>query len=708
MPDISIPGVKSRFDTDKTIEALMQIERIPRNRVEKSVETMQGQKTTWQTLGRRISDLRDGANQLFSYQNPFNDRSAESSDTTVLDVTASREARAQEHDFTIRQIAKPDRFMSNPLDKEYKVAAGNYSFKIGETEVSFKFQGGGLREFTDAIKRRSNGKLSASTLSIKQGTYSLIIGSEITGKDNKLVFEKDALKLALSTGMVEQKTAEPVTINIKAAPAAVNGQAPETVVTATRGDSLKAAPMSETQIAFGNIEPSSSMVLKFETSVSSIEKVALPSAAGVEEAAGEEGAQAAEGETAEAAGENAEAADAADTEQDALAAGVEEAGEAAAADAEAAGAAEEGASAVELQPPESLAVIALKFTDGTSVDLPAIRNGEKWSSNTFNLFEISGGKTVSMLEIKNTNPKHEISIRNIQVLDPVPKNKSEPLNAVSTAQDAILMMDGIEIERPSNKIDDIVPGLTLNLKNTSEIPVSVRVEQDNKAVKEAVIDVVGNYNRLMAEINILTRSDDRVLNELTYIKEDEREEMRKRLGSLANDSSILKLKSDLISIVNSPYNTSADPAAMLASFGISTDARRSGATGYDPSRLRGYLEIDEKAFDEALASNFDKLRELMGRDMDGDLVIDSGLAYQIVHTTRPFVEIGGVIANKTQGLDSKIAADNRRIANYDRQLERKEADLRRQYAQMEDAYSRMERMTGSLDNFAAQNSNNKR
>ncbi|MDR0447743.1 MAG: hypothetical protein LBH07_03655, partial [Treponema sp.] len=55
MSDIYLPGVKSRFNTEKLIEDLMKVERIPRDRAEKQIETFQTEKGYWQELGRRIS-----------------------------------------------------------------------------------------------------------------------------------------------------------------------------------------------------------------------------------------------------------------------------------------------------------------------------------------------------------------------------------------------------------------------------------------------------------------------------------------------------------------------------------------------------------------------------------------------------------------------------------------------------------------------------
>jgi flagellar hook-associated protein 2 len=146
---------------------------------------------------------------------------------------------------------------------------------------------------------------------------------------------------------------------------------------------------------------------------------------------------------------------------------------------------------------------------------------------------------------------------------------------------------------------------------------------------------------------------------------------------------------------------------MLPQIGIGTDVRKAGATtGYDPSRLRGYLEIDEKTLDAALETRLRAVQQLFGYDADGDLIIDSGAAYMMDLLAKPYVETGGVVALKTGSIDSRIVQDNRRIETMDRQLAAKEATLKNQYAQMEGAYSRMERMSTSLDQFSQRANNN--
>jgi len=496
MSDMYIPGLSSRFNSDKVIEDLMRLERVPRDRAVSNIETIQKEKKYWQDLSNTTKTLRESATQLFSYNNPFNDRSVKSSDESVLTGTAKRDSMQQDISFTVKQVAQADRLISSPLQENFKVEAGTYTFTIGKDEISFDYKGGTLKDFSDTINRRGRNLIQSSLIAVKSGTKSLLIESKVTGEENSLVFSGASLTLSENIGM----------------------------------------------------------------------------------------------------------------------------------------------------------------------------------------------------------------------------------NSVSTARDAIVSMEGIEIYRPKNEIDDLIPGVTLNVKGTSDRPVQLQVEMDTEGVKDAIITFIGNYNRLMAEINVLTaRSsfselsganyktnvDDTILNELTYLTADERAEMRNRLGVFNGDSTLSQIRNTLMRIVSDSYPNTADESLnLLVQIGIGTDIRRTG--GANPSKLRGYLEIDEKVLDAAIASNLPAVKQLFGSDTTGDLLVDTGIAYSIDTLAKPYVESTGIFALKASNIDSKIQQESRRIETLDRQLAAKEADLKRQYSQMEGAYNRMEQMSSSLDRFQVQSNNNNR
>ena len=494
MSDIYIPGVRSRFDSEKVIEDLMKLERIPKERAEGNIERFELQRGFWQEINSRTAALRESARQLFSFQNPFNDRMISSSDESIISGTAVREAFEQETSFTVKQLAAGDRFLSAPSDDDFTVESGSYAFTIGNDEISFEFRGGTLKEFTDALNRQGRDKIQANLIAVKPGTRSLLIESKVTGEENSLGFSGASLVLGELTGMIEQ------------------------------------------------------------------------------------------------------------------------------------------------------------------VD----------------------------------DPRYPTGIR--------------PLNAVSTARDAILSMEGIEIHRPKNEIDDLLPGITITAKRVSDIPVTLQVETDREGIKEAIISFVGNYNRLMAEINVLTRNDQRVIDELNYLSREEKEDYQKKLGAFSADSTLTQMRNSLINIINTPYqNSGQSDITLLAQIGVGTDVLRTG--GMDAARLRGYLEIDPKILDSALASNLQGVKQLFGNDTTGDMLVNSGIAYSIDVLTRPYTESTGLFAQKSGNISTRIDQEKRRIETLDRQLAVKEADLKKQYAQMESAYTRMEQMSTSFGRFQQQNSN---
>ena len=656
MSDVYVPGLRSRFDSEKTIQDLMRLERVPKDRAEENVSRLEAQKSYWQDVGRRMTSLRESARSLYSFQNPFSDRLARSSDESALTATAMRETNEQIRNFTIKQIAQADRFLSEPLENSFRVESGNYSFTVGKDEISFDFRGGTLKEFVDILNRRGRDKIQASLIAVKPGTNSLLIESKVTGAENRMSFSGAAEALGLKTGMVELANDSRQRIE------------GDYQINAGENSSIRAPQ---------GINAAANLVLRYDTTttVRPTEPWTIP--------------RPPPGPSIPTIGSISYGGIVIQSE----------------------------ASTVSLPPWEppppprrvdDMDMVSLSLSNGNVVLLPPVTDSTSWKTNEYALGGLPAGVKIVSIDVMNYNTHRDVSLRNIQVLDPNAIGGIKPLNPVSTAQDAIITMEGIEIQRPGNAINDLLPGITLTLKNPTEKPVNLTIEPDREGVKNAIVSLIVNYNLLMAEINILTRTDTRVLDELTYLSKEEKDNYQKRLGAFQADSTLNQFRNVLQRTVTSPYPTSLDrELSLLSQIGIGSDIGRGGAsTGYDATRLRGYLEFDEKTLDAAIATKLVAIKELFGSDTSGDLLVDTGIAYNLETLARPYVETGGIISLKTGTADSRIGSEQRRIDTFDRQLAAKEAELKSQYAQMESAYSRMERMAQSLDRFSQQNSNN--
>ncbi|MDX9897837.1 MAG: flagellar filament capping protein FliD [Spirochaetia bacterium] len=661
MSDISIPGVSSKYQTQKLIEDLMKVERISVTRAEERLKQIDLQKTTWQDLNRRLSALRESSRSLFSFQNPFNERIASSSNESILTGTASRESIEETKKFIVKQTAAADRYMSDPLEADFKVPSGSYVFTVGESTLKLSYGGGPLKDFVDAINRKGGETVRAQLVAVRSDTKVLVLESLKPGAQNRLSFSGAAEDFALSTGLIERASSTRRDIPLNS-PSRFE-QPLDTSKVNFKDDTLQLSPGAEAAFKLASSSPSDGLVLELDVWLKDralgTEPASVPPSGPT---IPDTGSMEYEGIRIQSAPSDV--------------------------------------NLPSWSPPptpvtrDDFTPLYLIDGQGRSMALPSLTPGSDFKSITVPLNAYMD--SFSGVGIRNGNTGRDVFIKSARIYDPTETAGMRPKNAVQTARDAIVTMDGIEITRPTNAISDLVPGLTVNLWRESDTPVSLSIEPDREAAKESLIELVGNYNRLMAELNILARADDKILDEISYFTEDEKKKYSERLGLFQGDMTLSQLRSSLQRTMMDAYPTSGG-SDQLAAFGISTDSRRGGS--YDASRLRGYIEIDEANLDKALKENFQRVKESFGYDTDGDLLIDSGAAFKLDFMTKAYVETGGIVSIRTRTLDDQASRQKRDIENLETQLVRKEADLKRKYGLMESALGQMESSSSAWDNF---------
>jgi flagellar hook-associated protein 2 len=667
MSDLSIPGVTSNYDTAAIIEELMKVERIPRDRAVERLKELEVLRRAWLDLSARLVKLRESARNLYSYQNPFNDRIAKSSNDALLTATASREAVEGVTDIVVKQVASADKFVSKNLSKDYKVAAGVYEFTVGEKTISVQFSGGSLKEFADAVNRKAKDYVKVQVVPVTSSENVLVIEGAKTGEKNRLSFGQASIDLALSSGMMERASGSEQKVQANAQAVKVwENPGSKSGVSVNEG-TIRLAPGSEAKIDIAPPASGTGMWLEYEVRVTTADPGAVatqPTGPAIPDS----GSLTYGGITVEA---------------DPFAVDLPE-----------------WEAPPEPKVVENDNVVYVGSSTGAYTPLDPIpaATGE-WVKVRVPLSELPSD--AASLAFRNENTGKVVEVRGIRVYDPTDTGGLKPVNPVSTAKDAIIVMDGIEVRRDSNSVSDLIPGVTLSLKQASAEKIKLSVEPDRQAVKDAIIEFVGLYNRVVAEINVLSSNNEAIVQELDYYTEAERKVAMERLGLLQGDSTLMQIKTYM-------QRTMMDPALaplaegdliMLAQIGITTDSRKGGSSGYDASRMRGYLEIDEAALDKALEENFEGVKAIFGSDTDGDLIVDSGVSYKLDQYIKAFVETGGIIALKTRTLDQQITDQKKLIATLEQQLLAKEEELKRQYGLMEGALNTMNSTSNSLNNL---------
>ncbi|MFT3977205.1 MAG: flagellar filament capping protein FliD [Sphingomonas bacterium] len=138
------------------------------------------------------------------------------------------------------------------------------------------------------------------------------------------------------------------------------------------------------------------------------------------------------------------------------------------------------------------------------------------------------------------------------------------MNLTSQAQNAKLTVDGVSVERTSNSISDLVPGLQINLAGTSTTPVKLSSTTPTTALSNAVGDFVDTYNQVFAQLKGL-------IDPIT--------------GDLRSDPAANSLYQSLRSLTTRTLIANAAPGAptTLADLGVTTN--RDGTLAVDATKL---------------------------------------------------------------------------------------------------------------------------
>ena len=627
MPGINIPGVSNKYNTTETVEKLMQIERVPLTREQKTLDTYKSQQDAWRDINRKMTSLRDSAKSLYSFENPFNNKLTTSSDEFAITASASRNASYDTFKVDVIQTASTDRFLTSELDKDTKVPAGTYTYRVNDKTVSLRWKGGSLADFSEALNRRGNDLIKSRVIGASKGKKTLSIESLKTGEENRLSFEDDAKTFAETSGMI---------IKVK----------PKTTEFATSKKELQVPAKSLENITEQKGLPS---VSNREISISN-EKINVPPRSGFSVKIHEDAIKNKENhiqftitrkqveditDELNKIPEKPELPDAGNASfkdvtiyNSPFSLNIQD---------------EQLVPKEKIDSVQTNDILYIIMKDGSEklIETPDILTKE----NTTIDLKLQDFSSISAITIRNRNTGYHFEISKMKSFKPEENLGFTPQHPSSTAQNAIRKYEGITIKRPSNEIDDVIPEVTLNIHEKTEKTATLSVKPDVESAKDALITFVGNYNQAVTQINILSQTKPEIVEEITYLSEEEKESEMKKLGMFTSDSSLTSLKSSLQNTVLSKYNFSdSAQITMLSQIGIATNA--SNYSGYTPGKLRGYLEIDEKKLDETLEKYLDDIKNLFGYDSDGDLIIDSGIASKLDKQLTAYVQSGGIFSMK--------------------------------------------------------------
>lgn len=150
------------------------------------------------------------------------------------------------------------------------------------------------------------------------------------------------------------------------------------------------------------------------------------------------------------------------------------------------------------------------------------------------------------------------------------------------AQNAEFKLDGLAISSATNKVANVIDGVTLNLAKTNAgTPTTVAVTRDTKSVTESVGKFVSAFNAI-----------NKTMNELTSYNPT-----TKKGAVLNGDATVRSMQTQLRSLLGSPVANGGGTAfTMLSDIGVTVKA--------------GVMAVDDAKLQKAIDSNFNGIAGL--------------------------------------------------------------------------------------------------
>ena len=306
---------------------------------------------------------------------------------------------------------------------------------------------------------------------------------------------------------------------------------------------------------------------------------------------------------------------------------------------------------------------------------------------------INADETTRSLNVRATLITTGISASPYSIVlesDPGESNQFEVINTtlspfvqdpVCVGRDATLAVNGVEIKRPTNQINDAIPGITLSLMKEGE-SANITVSNDSSALVERVQNFVDSFNLIR---EFLVKATGQPV---------EGDDIAGSLQSDVNARGILnKLRTKLIN----ESSSAAGNVTHWSSLGVSFN--RNGELEFDSSKFTAAFNANAEDAITALSSDASTPR-IFASDS-----VPSGLAGDIARIAYNANKSTGVVAAMTKGFETRLSSVEKRQTNLDAYVERLTEQYDRQFTALNAALAAFKNTQSQLERSLNLNNN---
>lgn len=645
---------KSEDSYQKNIDRIMELERTRLVTIETNISEAEESRRTLNEIKSQFILVGDYSKKFYSLSSVFRNLKVDSSAEDVVEATADNpQLLGNELNIKVKQLATKHALSSREVSKTRPLPSSHVVFQFGEEPHSFDFEGGSLKDLVIAIEKDKKLKEKISTRIIHKNSEDdvFIMSSALEGVDNRLRVVGDSGGLfTRSLGLFRPNppvrkallTSEQLLEHLQASGSADAWNGQKIVLAPNQGWNMPLQGVLD----FNEVENISFQFTRKDLS------------------SGTEG----DAETLQIPqrGQDAPSLDA-EPEQ------------------------------------EPFSIGALRYRiklDGNNWSAWEVK--EITSKNLFlgrvildnftlNLSIEGGIIDLGDLTIENKDPDklHLIGIPEVE-LRRESKDKYIGRQPLIEAKNSVFEYEGVEVERDSNFVADIMDGVKIKLKKVSEQPVNLKVDYNEDLILNTLFGLLQEYNKAIEYLNIVIAPTEESLeaNELE-------EKWKNRVGLFTGDYNLYRLKDSIRDLIGRVYSSQGDDLKLMVQLGIERLFKINNPYDIDNDKLN----IDVEKFRQGLREYGTSVQRIFSYDSNGDATYDNGFAYLLDENISRYTGQVGYLSLRPQGLTEEITSTTKLKEREERRLEQREQKLNRDFGRVRGAMQEQETVGKWLEGF---------
>ena len=256
-----------------------------------------------------------------------------------------------------------------------------------------------------------------------------------------------------------------------------------------------------------------------------------------------------------------------------------------------------------------------------------------------------------------------------------------------TAQDAELTVDGLDVTRSTNTIDDVITGVTLNLNatTTSGTPANLNLTLNTQTIKDKLNNLVNAYNDVQSVLKDVYSKDSKVTE---------------YGASLVGDSTVQLIKSQIRSLFTANSTSESGTIYAMRDIGITLD-------------VTGKMSLNTTTLDAALTSSYADVVTMLNNDHNTNYISSStytdGVANDGINLLTDMLGTDGVLINQSNNAAKRVTDFEADLERLNDRMTKLLERYNKQFAAMESFVGQSKSMqtslTATFKNMSNQNNN---